>query len=357
MMKGEFLLLVFLSVLLLGCTAGSSPLASETVDSRTSIGQGWYQVYFTEPGNPNATSYRGGPDEALAEAIRGARLSVDAAIYHLNLWGIRDALINAYQSGVAVRIVAESDHFDEDELSDLRESGIEVLGDRRESLMHNKFVVIDKAEVWTGSMNFTINGAYRNDNSLICIHSSRIAENYQAEFEEMFVSDMFGDNIMVNTPHPYLELNDIVIETLFSPDDNTEDRIISYINGAKESIKFMIYSFTSDRIAEALITKFREGVLVSGVLEESQYYLNIGTEYDWLLTEGIDVHLDGNRNNMHHKVMIIDDRVLIVGSYNFSRNAAFYNDENTLIINDPGITRLYSHEFDRIYQEALDHGY
>lgn len=357
MMKSDFLLLTFLPLLLLGCIAYPAPIASETGDPRNSAGQGWYQVYFTEPSNPAAASYRGGPDESLAEAIRGARLSVDAAIYHLNLWSIRDALISAHQSGVAVRVVAESDNFDEVELIDLQEDGIEVLGDRRESFMHNKFVIIDKAEVWTGSMNFTINGAYRNDNNLLCIHSSRIAENYQAEFEEMFVSDMFGNNIMINTPHPYLELNDIVIETLFSPDDNTEGRILSYINGAVESIKFMVYSFTSDKIAEALIVKFREGVLVSGVIEESQYYLNLGTEYDRLLEEGIDVHLDGNRNNMHHKVMIIDDQVLIVGSYNFSRNAEFYNDENTLIINDPGITHLYSQEFDRIYQEALENGY
>ena len=49
---------------------------------------------------PGAASYRGGPDEDLAAAIDQARLSVDAAIYDLNLWSIRDALIAAHRRGV-----------------------------------------------------------------------------------------------------------------------------------------------------------------------------------------------------------------------------------------------------------------
>ncbi len=352
MTRFKLFLLVSIPLILVGCISTSAPAPTDTITTTSDQSSGWVAVYFTDPESPTAGSFRGGPDSALAEAIRGARLSVDAAIYHLNLWSIRDALIAAHESGVAVRVVAESDNFDEVEISDLMDAGIEVLGDRRESFMHNKFVIIDQAEVWTGSMNFTINGAYRNNNNLIRIRSSRIAENYTTEFEEMFVYDMFGDNIISNTPHPQLALNNITIETLFSPDDDTEDRILFYLNQAKESIKFMVYSFTSDRIAEAMINKAREGVVVSGVFEEGQYYANLGTEYDTLLATGLVVRLDGNRNNMHHKVMIIDDQILVVGSYNFSRNAEVYNDENTLIIGDAGISSLYLQEFERIFAQA-----
>ena len=91
-------------------------------------------------------------------------------------------------------MVVESDNLDEIEIQELEQAGIEVLGDRRESLMHNKFVVIDGLEVWTGSMNFTVNGAYRNDNNLIHIRSTQIGRELHVEFEEMFVDDMFGDN-------------------------------------------------------------------------------------------------------------------------------------------------------------------
>ena len=352
MSKSNFILMVALALMVLGCIPFSMPNDKATFPTASSQSANWFSVYFSDPDSPTAGSFRGGPDTVLAEAIRKARLSVDVAIYHFNLWSIRDALIAAHESGVMVRVVAESDNMDEVEILELQQAGIEVLGDRRESFMHHKFVIIDKAEVWTGSMNFTINGAYRNNNNLICIRSSRIAENFSTEFEEMFVNDMFGDNVMLNTLHPQLNLNNIQIETLFSPDDDTEARILSYIRKAEKSINFMVYSFTSDRIAEALLAKAQEGVVVSGVFEEGQYYANIGTEYDTLLAAGLDVRLDGNRNNMHHKVMLIDGRILVVGSYNFSRNAEVYNDENTLIIDDVEIAGLYQAEYERVYTKA-----
>ncbi len=51
-----------------------------------------------------------------------------------------------------------------------------------------------------------------------------------------------------------------------------------------------------------------------GVFEESQYLSNTGTEYDNLLAAGLDVRLDGNDRNMHHKVFIIDGEIVITGS-------------------------------------------
>ena len=194
MLKRNLHLLGLLVLLLSGCISPTNPTQVTAITIDENPVAEWYSIYFSDPDSPTAGSYRGGPDSALADAIRDARLSVDAAIYHLNLWSIRDALIAAHEAGVAVRVVVESDNMDEVEIQELQAAGIEVLGDRRESFMHNKFVVIDKSEVWTGSMNFTINGAYRNDNNLIRIRSSRMAENFSSEFDEMFVADMFGDN-------------------------------------------------------------------------------------------------------------------------------------------------------------------
>ena len=117
----------------------------------------WISVYFSDPGNINGSNYRGGPDEALAESIRNARVSVDIAMHFMNLWSIRDALIETHRRGVPVRIVTESDNLDVDEIIEIIQAGIPVLGDRREGRMHNKFAVIDRQEVWTGSMNMSVN--------------------------------------------------------------------------------------------------------------------------------------------------------------------------------------------------------
>jgi len=308
--------------------------------------------FFSTPDDPSAGSYRSGPDEALAQAIREAQFSVDAAVYDLNLWSIRDAMLAAHRTGVQVRVVTESDNLDETEIQDLLDAGIEVLGDRRESLMHNKFVVIDVLDVWTGSMNLTVNGAYRNDNNLIHIRSSQLAENYSTEFEEMFVQDMFGDDVIARTPNPSLTIDGTPVETYFSPDDGTAAQIIAAIQNAEESIYFLAFSFTSDPIAEALLERAAAGVEVAGVFEESQYQSNTGGEFDRLATAGLDVCLDGNAQNMHHKVFIIDGKIVLTGSYNFSRSAEERNDENTLIIHSPSVAAQFQTEFERVFEKA-----
>lgn len=356
-MKRYLLLLCLLVVILISCEPSSptSPLHPvPTITPATDEGSkgNWFTVHFSNPESPTADTFRGGPDTALAEAIRGAKLSVEVAIYHLNLWSIRDALIAAQDAGVNVRVIVESDNMDEVEIQELRTAGIDILGDRRESLMHNKFVVIDGSEVWTGSMNFTVNGAYRNDNNLIQIRSSRLAENFINEFNEMFVQDMFGDHVVENTPHPSLTLDGSQIETFFSPDDGTANRIVELIESAEESLYFMAFSFTSDRIADAIIASADDGVRVAGIFEESQYYSNTGTEFDRLVEAGLDIRLDGNPRNMHHKVIIIDERIVILGSYNFSRSAEEHNDENTLIVHNADLAAQYLFEFERIYTKT-----
>ncbi len=326
-----------------------TPELPTPVAERTSSSD-WATVYFVSPqrGGP----YRGGPDEALAQAIEGARVSVDAAIYDLNLWSIRDALLAAHRRGVAVRVVAESDNLDEPEFQALKQAGIPVLGDRREGLMHNKFVVIDRSEVWTGSMNYTVRGAYTNDNNLIRLQSSRLAQDYTAEFEEMFVDDAFGPTSPANTPYPTLSVDGVMVEVYFSPEDDTLDHLLDLVTNAQQSVYFLAFSFTSDDLSTALISAADHGITVAGVMERSQYERNVGTEYDHFRQAGLDVRLDGNPANMHHKVLIIDEQIVVTGSYNFTNSAEKRNDENTLILHDPTLAQQYLAEFWRVYNQA-----
>lgn len=309
-------------------------------------------LYFTQPEAPASDSLRGGPDRELAQAIHAARASVEVAALQLDLWSIRDALIDAHRRGIKVRMVVESDYLDGTELQQLIKEGIPVLGDRREGLMHNKFVIIDRQEVWTGSANFTINGIYRNNNNLVRINSTEMAKNYLTEFEEMFVDDRFGPGSPANTPKPMVELDSTMVEVAFSPEDGTARRLVELIAQAQESIIFLAFSFTSDEMAEALIERHGAGVTVAGIFEAYQYETNTGTEFDRLKDAGIDVRLDGNPYNMHHKVIIIDNAIVVTGSYNFSRSAEERNDENTLIIHSPAVAEAFLEEFNRLSSSA-----
>ena len=55
-----------------------------------------------------------------------------------------------------------------------------------------------------------------------------------------------------------------------------------------------------------------------------------------------------NSGKMHHKVIIIDESIVITGSYNFSRNAEEKNDENVLVIYSPRLAKEYLIEFSRL---------
>lgn len=312
----------------------------------------WCQVYFTEPGTPQANTLRGGPDAALAEAIDQARLSVDIAMDGLELWSLRDALLTAHRRGIAVRVVVESDNLAEEEVQELLAGGIPIIDDRKDGLMHNKFVIIDRQDVWTGSMNLTLNGAYRSNNNLIRVRSAELAEDYLVEFNEMFVEHRYGPGSPANTPFPVLRVDGTQLEVFFSPDDGTIERLVELVQGAENEILFMAYSFTDADLAQAMLERAGSGVRVVGVLDEAQARANIGGVYDLLLEIGIDVHLDGIEGSMHHKVIIIDGRTVVTGSYNFSNSAKTRNDENTLILHSPEIAALFREEFERVYAQA-----
>lgn len=327
----------------LGDSGGDLPLETEPGE------RNWIAVYFSAPDSPSSSTLRGGPDAHLAAAIDGARLSVDVAMDSLDLWSLRDALLSAHRRGVAVRVVVESESLDLEEVQDLLAGGIQVVDDGREGLMHNKFTIIDQREVFSGSMNYTLNGAYRSDNNLIHLQSADLAQDYLVEFEEMFIDHQFGADSLANTPLPILEVEGTQIEVYFSPDDGTLERLLELVQGARQSVYFLAYSFTDDELAAALINAHDSGLQVAGVLDKAQALSNTGGEYQHLLDRGIDVRLDGNSRSMHHKVIIIDQEIVVTGSYNFSKSAKTRNDENTLILHNREIANLYMEEFGRVW--------
>jgi phosphatidylserine/phosphatidylglycerophosphate/cardiolipin synthase-like enzyme len=316
------------------------------------VNGGWYELYFTNPQSPLASQKTGGPDGPLVASIDSARLTVDVAAYSLTLNSIRDALIRAHDRGVRVRMVMESDNMDSSTTQKLKGAGIPILGDRREGLMHNKFMVIDNSEVWTGSMNFTVSGTYTDNNNLIRIRSVNMAEDYTKEFNEMFVDDKFGPDVVAATPNPRVTVDGTPIDVYFSPDDHVQASLLDLIDNAQDSIYFMAFSFTADSLGNALLKRSEDGLVVSGVMETDQVNSNIGTEFDPFKQARLDVLLDGNEGQMHHKVMIIDENTVVFGSYNFTNSAETKNDENLLVVYNADIATQFMAEFQRVYKQA-----
>jgi phosphatidylserine/phosphatidylglycerophosphate/cardiolipin synthase-like enzyme len=114
----------------------------------------------------------------------------------------------------------------------------------------------------------------------------------------------------------------------------------------------LAYSFTSNALGDAVRRAGDAGVVIRGVMEEDQASSNVGSEMTAFRSAGLDVRLDGNPGQMHEKVVIIDEEVVFLGSYNFSRNANETNDENVLVLYSHSIAEQYCREFDRIYSLA-----
>ena len=137
----------------------------------------------------------------------------------------------------------------------------------------------------------------------------------------------------------------------FSATEDCESLLIGLIEKARKSIHIMIYSFTLDELSEALIEAKNRGVDVKVVIEAENAFSK-GSEYRKLLEGGVDVKLDGNPSLMHHKVMIIDGKIIVTGSYNWSWSAENKNDENLVILESAEAASLYEAEFQRVWGQA-----
>jgi len=312
----------------------------------------WFELYFTDPTSPLSPQGTGGVDGPLVKAIDAARLSIDVAAYSLSLNSVRNALLRAYDRGVTVRIVMESTNMDRSDPQILIEAGVPIIGDNSQGLMHDKFIVIDKSEVWLGAMNFTDSGTYEDNNNLMRIHSTKIAEDYSVEFKEMFEDNMFGPNVVAKTPNPTVTIDDTRIDIYFSPDDGVLSALASLLSSAQESIHFLAFSFTSNDLGVIVREKAEAGLTIAGVMDQEQVSSNQGTEYDPFKQADLDVRIDGNAGQMHHKVFIVDEKIVVLGSYNFSQSAEERNDENIIIVYNTVIAEQFMLEFERVQSQA-----
>lgn len=313
----------------------------------------FWTVYFNAPtGSSDRSTYVNGIDVQLADAINGAQRTLDIAAFEFNNEVLTDAVLDAHERGVQVRVVTDDEFGIEEEEESIPifiEAGIPVVDDERTGLMHNKFMIIDRQVVWTGSWNYTVNGTYRNNNNALVLRSQRAVQAYQTEFDEMFENREFGVTSTEGTAS--FTQDGIPVEILFAAEDNVVGAIVEEVNQAENRIRFMAFSFTQDDIGNAIRNMATEGITVEGIFETRGSETRF-SEMTPMFCMGLDVRQDGNPYVLHHKVIIVDNDTVLTGSFNFSANATEDNDENLVIIEDPDLATFYIQEFERRFAEA-----
>lgn len=131
------------------------------------------------------------------------------------------------------------------------------------------------------------------------------------------------------------------VAVCFSPDGNCVQLILKALSTAKTKILMQSYSFTSPSISDALVQAAKRGVKVRVLCDKIQISSNRSV-IPKLRAAGIDVNIDPTRGMAHNKIIILDDKAVITGSYNFTDAANKLNAENIIFIQGPSVAAIYT---------------
>ncbi len=314
-----------------------------------------YSVYFNERATTatNITLDHTLMEDALLGFINGASSMIDVALYGLDRQSVIDALIAAHGRGVTVRVVG-----DDKAAADysagyaaLSGAGIPLVTDTNPSnLQHNKFLIIDDQVVWTGSTNFTDTGFTLNANNSLAITDTVLASTYADEFAEMWAGSFDGAKAD-NTVHLF-DYQGSSLESYFSPTDLSAFEVWDELGAAEQSVHFAMFFWTDDVLTQRAIERLDAGTQVYGVWDQLGA-ANPSSANEALCQAGAQIKIENFAGKVHHKFAVIDvaggDPRVVLGSYNWTDNGAYENDENTLIIHNPALAGAYYAEWERLW--------
>ena len=349
----------------------------------TAFADGKIEVYLgpTELGAPDDL------EAVIVEFIEGARKSLDIAVQELDNPRIAQAILDARWNGIDVNLFLEQDYLRSelqgkppkrpkpksgetpeqalhraqwlDDQTDLAEnrrilaallrSDIQVRGDYNPKIFHQKFVLRDyrdsKAQptsaLLTGSANFTETDTHRNLNHIVVFNNAFVCRQYETEVEQLRRGS-FGRGLHGAIPKDY-NLGGVPVKVLFAPDHTPELEFMKQMLKVRTNgtIWFAIFTFAgSSGIDDTMLALARGGVTIRGVLDPGQAKQGWAAP-KWLQHPNIQLRIPKRKGvlaslrKVHHKLMVIDNRIVIAGSFNYTAPANEYNDENLFVIGSP----------------------
>ena len=157
----------------------------------------------------------------------------------------------------------------------------------------------------------------------------------------------------------------VVYQTVILANEDYFPALLEAIDKAQNEIIISIFSFKAvehknsypDRILNNLAKAVKRGVKVIVVLERTG---NKSDELDiqnrqtgrLLAEKGINVFFDSPRKTTHTKLVVIDQRLLILGSHNFTQSALKYNNEISILLESPDMAKNARDYILKIIKEA-----
>ena len=322
-------------------------------------------------------------EAVIVDFVDGARSSLDIAVQELDSEPIAQAILDARWRGVSVNLFLEQDYLrsplrlskgvpvrpkprsgetagdalrrtqwgDDDSalaanrriLAALLRSDVEVKGDFNPQIFHQKFALRDyrdrrpaprgRPALLSGSANFTTTDTHRNLNHVFVFNNNAVCREYDSEFAELR-QGRFGRQIHGDVPQVF-GLAGIPAKVLFAPEHTPELEIMKQMLKGSQEVLFAIFTFSgSSGIDDAMIALARSGMKIRGVVDRDQ------ASHGWAAPKTMkhdNIALfqpkkTSGVRKLHHKLMVIDEQIVVAGSFNYTAPANDYNDENIFVL-------------------------
>lgn len=135
------------------------------------------------------------------------------------------------------------------------------------------------------------------------------------------------------------------LSVYFSPEGRCTDAIVRAIKNARVSVHVQAAQFESKPIAKALAAAHKRGVEVRVIVDRKKND-DKQSRADNLADRDVPTYYDDAHGTAHNKLILIDRRVIITGSFNFTKEAEEDNAENLLMVEDkPQLVAAYEQNF------------
>lgn len=141
------------------------------------------------------------------------------------------------------------------------------------------------------------------------------------------------------------------IEAYFSPGEDCLNTIRRLFRTAQEKIDVCVFTITDNRIVEGMVEAHARNVVIR-IITDDDKSLDRGSDIGRLENLGVPVRRDQSRHHMHHKYAVFDGRTMLTGSYNWTRSAAEFNEENLIVTDDARLSAIFSDQFQRLWEEV-----
>lgn len=209
----------------------------------------------------------------------------------------------------------------------------------QKGIMHNKFFVIDKKIVWTGSTNISSSGiGGYNCNVMTRIENPQIAQLYLKEIDQMHTQEKFHQSKSAIPNNEKIKLDEnTTISVYFLPKHKpVENTIRPLLQKAETRIYVPMFYLTHNDLVQDLIDAKQKRNLDVVVILDASGAQNLYAKHKLMRQAGIPVYVENWGGKMHMKSAIIDD-VFVLGSMNWTKSGTTNNDENVMVIYNKAI--------------------